>query len=271
MTKHLTAKKNYGQHFLHDKYVINKIVKNCDISIDDMILEIGPGKGHMTDVLASLNVRIIAIEIDKELIDGPLSKYGSHKNIRILEGDANKIDLSDIFGINDNFKLVSNLPYNSGTNILTNVLTGKHRPIKSVVMLQREVARNIVGWKGHLGILGAFYQSFSEVKLLFNVGKKSFRPAPKVISSVIKIDLMDNPLIDLRELMDFRNFIYNGFTSPRKQLHNSLGKGLNLLGEETKTLILKSNIDYNRRPSTLTSEEWVRIFNNYMLTTRNSL
>ena len=162
------------------------------------------------------------------------------------------------------YKLISNLPYNAGTHILTSLLTSLNPPQISVVLLQREVANNICGKDSKLGILGAFFKSFANTKVLFSVRPSSFRPPPKVMSSVIKIDLLDNPLINRNQLESYKNFLYGGFSAPRKQLHNSLSHGLQISLPVAKQLISNAELDATIRPEKLTVENWVKLFEKFL-------
>ena len=133
-------KKRLGQHFLYDKRVIRKIIARADLVDGENVLEIGPGRGHMTSVLADLDVNLIAVEIDTDLVRGPLSEVSAVRKFEIINKDVLELDLSTIFGSGEDYKLISNLPYNVGGRILRKFLSGTCPPSLSVVMLQREVA-----------------------------------------------------------------------------------------------------------------------------------
>ena len=266
MDTSFVAKKKFGQHFLHDKSIINKIIAHSCLNKNDKILEIGPGKGSLTKILAKSDANIVALEIDKDLINGPLKIFDDYPNVKIIESDANNLSPEITYFIGDSYKLISNLPYNSGTHILTTLLTSSYPPQTSVIMLQREVANNICGKDNKLGLLGAFFQSFATTKNLFTVRPSSFRPPPKVMSSVIKIELLDKPLITSDKLESYKNFLYGGFSAPRKQLHNSLSNGLDITMSCSKTLISIAEIDPTIRPEKLSVNEWVKLFEIFVKT-----
>ena len=134
MDINLVAKKQFGQHFLHDNSIINKIIAHSDIKENDNILEIGPGKGSLTSLLAKSKANIIGLEIDRDLINGPLKKFEHCTNVTILESDANNLNTNIIDLLGMPYKLISNLPYNAGTHILTSLLTSLTPPQISVVM-----------------------------------------------------------------------------------------------------------------------------------------
>ena len=118
MEKYSPAKKHLGQHFLYDKRILAKIVKACDLVQDEKVLEVGPGRGHLTDFLAETGADITAVEIDTDLYNGPLQKFHTSTNVNVLFGDVRDIELEDFFPVPFRYKFVANLPYNSDTNIL---------------------------------------------------------------------------------------------------------------------------------------------------------
>ena len=260
------AKKSLGQHFIHDSRVINRIIDSLKLEAEDKVLEIGPGKGQLSRNILSAGAELTAIEIDRYLIDGPLKELSHEfKQFTLHEADAADVDPNE-FMINDGpYKFVSNLPYNSATKILRNIMFQEHPPMLSVVMLQKEVADNIVS-DGNLGILGPIFQSVAFCRRLFNVKRTAFKPVPKVTSTVIELKIREQPLIDLTNKNDFIDFIIKSFSAPRKQLHNSLSIGLDLDLESSRLLLQVSEVNHTLRPEKLSVTEWVRIFNEYKKT-----
>lgn len=261
MEKYSPAKKHLGQHFLYDKRILAKIVKACDLVQDEKILEVGPGRGHLTGFLAQTGADITAVEIDTDLYNGPLQKFHTTANVNVLFGDVRDIELEDFFPGPFRYKFVANLPYNSATNILRYVICRKVRPSKAVVMLQKEVAQNIVAKTGKMGILATLFQTFGTAKLLFTVPPSSFRPKPKVTSAVISLDCFKEALISMDMMDDYFKFIIAGFSTPRKQLHNSLSNGLKTSATFAKEILTNCGVVHTRRPSSLEVSEWISIFN----------
>ena len=259
-TSYPGPKKRLGQHFLYDKRVIRKIIARADLVDGENVLEIGPGRGHMTSVLADLDVNLIAVEIDTDLVRGPLSEVSAVRKFEIINKDVLELDLSTIFGSGEDYKLISNLTYTVGGRILRKFLSGTCPPSLSVVMLQREVAENIISASGKLGIMGAFLGAFVESSILFTVKPSSFRPPPKVMSSVLRLSRLDRPLISPGKACKYFQFIISGFSSPRKQIRNSLAHGLKLAPSEVDKMLTDSNIDSVRRPETISVLEWIRLF-----------
>jgi len=260
MSNHQPAQKKFGQHFLYDQRVIRRILSTADLRKNDRVLEIGPGRGHLTRSLSESGVFVTAIEIDDKLIFGPLLELREKSNVEIVHGDALTLPNSEMFDTRGSYKLVANLPYNVGTRILRNIVCGPNPPDLSVVMLQREVSRNLTSADGKMGILGAVIGAFAAIKQIFLVKPSSFRPPPKVMSSVIKLEALRPSKVSASYSSLYFDFVVKGFSSPRKQIHNSLSAGLVANSDRVKSTLLKCDIDPERRPQTLTVNEWVDLF-----------
>ena len=264
MSKYPRPKKRYGQNFLHNKRIIYRIVNEANISPGDSILEIGPGRGHLTEALASKKAKVVAIEADKDLIDGPLQRFNDIENVRIIQADAAKFPIGQIYTISRSYKLVANLPFNVGSHILRNLICSENRPSVAVVMLQKEVARNVAAPSGRMGLLSVIIQTYSKAKVVFSVPPSAFTPAPKVSAAVLLLETYEQPLVDGRQYRQFFEFTAAGFSSPRKQIHNSLSTGLSVSSTTSKNLLKDCGIDYSRRPGTLSVREWIELFSYYV-------
>jgi len=254
------AKKSLGQHFLKDATILTKIIDVADLSETDQVLEIGPGRGALTKRLLQKSARVTAIELDKDLIDGPLNELFGDPNFQLIEGDAREVNIEEVFSESPRFKLVANLPYNAGTNILRKLLFSKMSPTFTVVMLQREVARNITADSGHLNILGVLFQTYYTTRYHFNVQPRSFSPQPKVVSGVISLKRNCTPLLPPSSAGDFFKFLTTGFSAPRKQLHNSLSLGLGISIQRVKDICYQLDLDTELRPSYIEVNEWVSLY-----------
>ena len=257
------AKKSLGQHFLHDGTVLRRIVNAAKVNEDDHILEIGPGKGHLTKKLLLQGCSVTAIELDHDLISGPLKDIALNPKLEIVEGDARTVDLKNFIANTTQFKLVANLPYNAGTHILRSILLSDLPPQLSVVMLQKEVARNITAPPGKSNILSSFFQAYYHTNFHFNVQPKSFSPQPKVMSGVISLERKKNPLLPKYLHPDYFSFLTCGFAAPRKQLHNSLSQGLKIGILEVKDVSSQLGLNSELRPAALSVEEWVALFKTF--------
>ena len=261
MSKYPRPKKRYGQNFLHDKRIINRIVNAANISPRDSVLEVGPGRGHLTDVLVSRGANVVAIETDRDLIDGPLRRFDNMKHVEIIQADATEFPIGQIYTNPRSYKLVANLPFNVGSNILRSLICSENRPSVAVVMLQKEVAGNVAAASGRMGLLSVIIQTYSKAKVVFSVPASAFTPTPKVSASVLLLETYREPLIKVQEYREFFEFVAAGFSSPRKQIHNSFAIGLSVSMATSKTLLNDCDIDYSRRPGTLSVQEWIDLFN----------
>lgn len=252
-----------GQNFLNNKAVITKIIQAADLTRDDFVLEIGPGKGILTEELAKVVGKVVAVELDRNLIPFLKNKFENQKNITIIQGDILKTDLKNILRSSvSKYKVVANLPYYITSPIIRLFLESKIPPKFMILMVQKEVAERITAKAGNMSILAVSVQYYADAKILFEVGKENFDPVPEVDSAVIKITPHPNPLPKRGEGEDGRKFfqiVKAGFSAKRKTLVNNLTNGLhldkNIVEEKLKTAGLKPTV----RAQELSMEDWKRL------------
>tara|TARA_X000000950_G_C13898240_1_gene653803 strand:+ start:1800 stop:2537 length:738 start_codon:yes stop_codon:yes gene_type:complete len=210
-------KKKYGQNFLIDKNIINKI--NNLIQLENLnILEIGPGDGRLTDkILLKKPIKLTLIEIDRDLVAELSKKYIKNESIEIINADILKSDLEK------NYQLViSNLPYNISSQILVKLSLLNNLPDALILMFQKEFASRITDNK--LNSINSLVKCFYDIKVNFNVSKNCFRPIPKVDSTVLTFKKIDNSLIRKKEINNFILFKRELFSQKRKSLKKVLKK-----------------------------------------------
>jgi 16S rRNA (adenine1518-N6/adenine1519-N6)-dimethyltransferase len=250
-----TLKKRFGQHFLTNRSILQRIVQLAHLSPEDTVVEIGPGKGTLTTALASAARRVIAIEIDRDLIPGLRSTVPS--NVEILEGDALKIDLP-----REPFHIVSNLPYNIATPLFKRFIEHRSRIGAVTVMIQKEVAERLTAkprTKAY-GPLSVLIQYYANVTYGFTVPPGAFTPAPKVDSAVIRVEWKP----DARDATAFTDFVHEAFSSRRKTLANNLLSMFGSLGrDEIIRRLEQSGIAANARPEELFVIEFLRVYNQF--------
>jgi len=193
------AKKSLGQNFLINKGVLDKVVNSAELDKNDIVLEIGPGKGILTNKLAEKAGRVIAIEKDHRLIESlkemflTKSVYGEPvesaiaENVEIVEGDILKFDISRFKFKDSGYKIVANIPYYITSNLLRTIFEKWPTPKLIVVMVQKEVAQRIMAKPPHMNLLALSIQFYAEPKIISYVSKGSFRPQPKVDSAIVKL------------------------------------------------------------------------------------
>jgi len=256
-------KKSLGQNFLVDSRVAKKIISAADISSDDTVLEIGPGRGALTRHLAETCKRLVAIELDSELVSELQARFSNNPGVEIIHGDARDVSLDQFINAGERYKLLANLPYYAANRIVRRFLTAERKPSILVFMVQREVARTMAAQPGDMGLLSVMIQLYGSVKVAFTVPPRAFRPAPKITSAVVRIDVYDQPALDLISDEDFFDLVIAGFSAPRKQIKNSLRNGLKVTSEIAGVMLEAAGIDPKRRPETLSVAEWGDVYNQW--------
>jgi 16S rRNA (adenine1518-N6/adenine1519-N6)-dimethyltransferase len=254
----LKVRKGLGQHFLIDGEVLSLIVATAELKPDDMIVEVGPGLGILTRELAQKAGDVVAIELDDNLAALLEKTLAAYQNVTVINADVLKTEPKDIVK-GRSYKVVANLPYYITSPVLRHFLETTVKPQAMVVMVQKEVAEAIAARPGDMSLLSVSVQFYSDPEIISIVPPESFYPAPEVSSAIVKINVYPKPAVDVDE-KGFFSTVRAGFAAPRKQLANSLAKGL---GKE-KALVLpflqKASIDPSRRAETLTIEEWAGLF-----------
>lgn len=246
----IIPKKSLGQHFLHDENIARKIVEHARIAAEDVVLEIGPGKGALTRLVRERTEHLIGIELDARAIRLLEDLYGS--SLRILHQDIRSVDARALsHEYRRRIRVIGNIPYNITSEILFWVFDAGEWIDDAILMMQLEVARRLVAGPGTkaYGILSIMAQWYSEPAVLFRVSPNSFHPRPNVSSAVVQLRMVRNrPEID-EQL--FRNVIRSTFGKRRKTLQNSL-KYLGLTDDHAKTIAF----DLSVRPEQLSVDDF---------------
>lgn len=260
--KYFRTKKRLGQNFLVNSEVIDEIIDYADISKDDIVLEIGPGVGFVTEQLVKYAKKVIAVELDEEAIK-ELEKLECD-NLEIIHKDILKTDIAEIAESNgvDKLKVVANIPYYITAPIISHLLgeiddlENKNRNSISevVLMVQEEVARRMVATEKspskQYGLLTILAQFWTECEIIRLVGRKSFYPAPKVNSALVGLKINEKPRLDLSNYSHFRRVLKAGFSQRRKNIKNCLvNNGFDK--DLVKTTLEKLKIDENTRGESL--------------------
>jgi 16S rRNA (adenine1518-N6/adenine1519-N6)-dimethyltransferase len=260
-------KKNFGQNFLVDERVLEKIVAAAEITEDDVIIEVGPGIGTLTQALASVAKKVIAVEIDKTLIPMLGELLADFDNIEIINEDILKVDVAEIARQNEGkkLKMVANLPYYITTPIIMNILENKI-PVESItVMIQKEVAYRMKAEPSSkdYGALSLAVQYYCEPYLVANVPQNCFMPRPNVDSAVIRLTTLDKPPVEVNnEKLMFR-LIKAAFSQRRKTLLNCMFNcgDFKLTKEEITKIINTAGYDERVRGESLKLEDFAKLSN----------
>lgn len=257
LLKRIYAKKHLGQNFLVDPHVREKIISTCNLSPEDIILEIGPGKGLLTKAIAALVKQVIAVEKDYALIAG-LNQLFKDTNVTIIEQDILQYPFSKL---PKNIKIIGNLPYNIATAIIEKVILECPQLNSFYMMVQREHAQRLMAepHTKEYGSLTCFVRYHAQVEKIFDVKNTAFRPVPKVRSSFVRLNLHTPPKYPLRAKNEELLFkmIRQAFLYRRKTLPNTL---TNLIAKEHLVSILeKIGIDPRSRPEDLSLEDFIKL------------
>ena len=254
------AKKGLGQHFLVDRGVLEKIISAAELAPSDTVIEVGPGLGILTGELVKKAANVIAIEADSKLASSLQKTFSKIPQLTVLNADVLEIDPREIFAKKrQSYKIVANLPYYIAAPILRHFLEASLKPSLMVVMVQKEVGQSIVAAPGDMSILGISVQLYGKPIIVGYVPALSFYPQPKVDSAIVRIDVYPKPAVEVRDIAGFFEIVKAGFSAPRKQIRNSLALGLQVTSAEAEELLEKAGISPQRRPETLSLEEWAKL------------
>ncbi len=259
----LKPRKGLGQHFLVDEEVLEVITSAAKLTPDDLVVEVGPGLGILTEALARRAGGVIAIELDDKLAALLEKTLLSFKNVTIVNDNVLNIEPGELLarrGVNPVYKVVANLPYYITSPVLRHFLDSSARPQVMIFMVQKEVAEAIAAKPGDMSLLSVSVQFYGKPEIVSYVPAESFYPAPEVDSAVLRIELYPEPAVAVSDEGGFFELVRAGFAAPRKQIANSLSQGLGLPRDVILPLLEKADISGQRRAETLTLEEWARLW-----------
>ena len=257
-----TFRKNYGQNFLIDSHVIDKIVAAAEIDKETDVLEIGPGIGTLTQYLAEAARSVTAVEIDDKLIPILGKTLSEYDNVTVIHGDIMKQDVAAIFD-GKPFKIVANLPYYITTPIIMSLLESRVPADSITVMIQKEVADRMKAGPGSkdYGALSLAVQYYCEPYLAANVPPNCFMPRPQVGSAVIRLKILDKPSVEVMDEKLLFKIIRGAFNQRRKTLANAVAnfEGLSFTRSEVEEALSNLGFDTRVRGEALTLEEFGKL------------
>jgi 16S rRNA (adenine1518-N6/adenine1519-N6)-dimethyltransferase len=261
MLDELPTKKSLGQHWLRDAESLQAIVKSANVTKDDTVLEIGPGLGTLTKLLAAQAKKVIAVEYD-EVLASRLSLEIPSLNLVVRHADILKFDLNQL---PLNYKVVANIPYFITGNIMRLFTESNNLPNQMALLMQKEVAQRIAAKPGEMSILAVAAQLEYEVKLGIVIKAEKFIPPPKVDSQVVTFKKRKEPLFKELDKMAYMRLVKAGFSAKRKKLRSSLSGGLGMDKSQTDELLKKSKINGDLRAQNLTLDQWHSMYKALML------
>jgi len=256
-------KKRLGQHFLVDEAVLERILSAAELSPGDIVVEIGPGLGILTEGLARRGAKVIAVELDAKLVALLKKRLAAFPDVKIVHADILEVTPAQL--LKDNlpaselargYKVIANLPYYITSPVLSHFLEAQPRPSEMVIMVQKEVGEAITAALGKMRLLSVRTQFYSKPAIISYVPAASFYPPPKVDSVILRLDVYFRPPIEVSDVAGFFDIVMHGFSAPRKQLRNSLAHSLEMPPSQVALLLEKTGIEAKRRAETLSLEEW---------------
>ena len=251
--------------------MLERILWAAELGPEDVVVEVGPGLGILTKKLSEHANKVIAVEIDSKLVRMLRKRLSSLSNVKIIHGDILKVAprqlLEDVIAseakqsqLAPRYKVVANLPYYITSPVLRHFLEAQLQPSMMVVMVQKEVGEAIAATSGKMSLLSVRTQFYSKPSIITYVPAENFYPPPKVDSLVLRLDVYSKPPIKVSDFAGFFDIVICGFSSPRKQLRNSLAQSLEIPPSEVALLLEKAKIEATRRAETLSLEEWKRLW-----------
>lgn len=266
---HSSAKRRFGQNFLVDHHVVDRIIAAVNPQQDETIIEIGPGRGALTKPLVQSGARVVAIEFDRELAPRLRDEFHDHTNFHLVQADALEVDFCKVVQPAQSVRVVANLPYNVGTAILQRLIEQRMCISEMTLMFQREVADRVTAAADSVerGYLSVFVEAYCEAERLFDVSPRAFRPVPKVVSTVVCLRVREKIAADVKDENLLWQVVSAGFAHPRKTILNNLREAPEAIQQLLKQhgganiVLCDAAIPALRRAETLALEEWALLAN----------
>ena len=252
------ARKRLGQHFLTDRSALERIVAAADPTSDTTVVEIGPGRGALTDLLAPRARRLVAVELDRALVPILRERYAALPNVEVVEGDVLDIPLGTL--VTGPYVLVGNVPYYITTPIIFHALR-EPRPLRAVYLVQREVADRLAAPAGSrtYGALSVNVQALARVELIGRVPAGAFHPRPTVDSAIVRLTPRTDPVIVPAEEGAFRTLVQSAFGYRRKQMRRVIRSVADIDASAADEALSEAGIDPESRPETLPPERFAAV------------
>lgn len=254
--------KSLGQNFLMDRNIIDKIISSAALDFGDSVLEVGPGRGALTEILVERAAQLVLVEYDHALAADLSVRHRDNPRVRVVDGDILEVDLQRLLGRDDRkWKVVANLPYNISTQVLFRFLEVRHRLSRMVLMLQKEVGDRLVAPPdcADYGVTTVLLGLWFDMRREFVVSPGCFHPRPKVDSIVVSFVPLSTPRVDVGDESMFRRVVKGAFAMRRKTLSNCLKKADLPVSDGIENVLKICEIDGQRRGETLSLEEFGRI------------
>ncbi len=261
----LRPRKGLGQNFLLDRKALARIVRAAQLSPDEIVVEIGPGLGALTEHLVRHAGHVVAVELDERLLTILRARLGHEERLHLVHGDILRVDVPQVIRAHVSppepvrYKVVANLPYTITSPAIRHLLESTPPPERLVLLVQREVAERIAATPGDMSLLAVHVQFYGRPRVVAHVPAGAFYPRPKVTSAVLEIVPHSMPPVPAEERALFFRIVEAGFHQRRKQLRNALAASLGLPKAQAEALLLAAGVEPRRRAETLSLQEWARL------------
>jgi 16S rRNA (adenine1518-N6/adenine1519-N6)-dimethyltransferase len=267
----LRLNKRLGQNFLTNPLYLQRIVQAAELNAEDIVLEVGPGLGPLTELLLEVVQQVVAVEVDRGFTHILQDRFAERTNLVLYHEDILKTNIRKLLQpISQNempsYKCVANIPYYITSAVMRHLLESESQPELIVLLMQKEVAQRIIAQPGKLSLLAVGVQFYGQPEIIDTIPAGSFYPVPKVDSAILRVRPYPEKRYAVEEGTLFWRVVKAGFGQKRKQLKNSLKAGLpQFNAQQVQTALQKAEIDIKRRAQTLTIEEWVRLYEAFAL------
>lgn len=247
--------KSLGQHWLHERTILEAIADAAELTAKDTVLEIGPGLGTLTSQILRQVDKVVAVEFDSELARKLPGQFPG-KDLTVVNEDILHFDLGSLPA---GYKVVANVPYYITSKIIERLMTATNKPSIAVLLVQKEVAQRIAAHPGDMSILAVSAQLYAEASLGVMVPRRFFTPPPKVDSQVIVLKMRAEPLVPAEDERALFRVVKAGFRAKRKKLRSSISAGLAITKPAAEELLRHANIDPEVRAEDLSIDDWLRL------------
>ena len=257
----VTLKHRFGQNFLVDPVLRDHIAQTAGIESDDEVLEVGAGVGTLTIALAQLCRRVVAVELDRTIIKALREVVAGHGDVEVVQADILRYDLQAAFPSGGEVA-TGNIPYNLTGALIRKLLDDAPRPRRLSLVVQKEVAERWTADTG-AGVGTVAVQVFAVPRIVSIIPAVAFEPQPAVDSALVVMDVRERPAVNVADLNSFFRFVEAVFQQRRKQLGGTLGRISGTTSSEAASRLRDAGIDPERRPQTLSLQEWERVYTGF--------
>ncbi len=250
--------RSLGQNFLVEEGALAKVAAAAEIGPEETVLEVGPGLGSLTRHLAAQARRVVAVELDPDLLPALAAVLKPHTNVEVVQGDILALPLQSL-GLPPGYKVAANIPYYITSAVIRHLLEAQSRPACIVLTVQREVAERVCAKPGDMSVLAVSVQFYSAPRIVARIPAGAFYPRPNVDSAVVRLDVLPRRAVDVKDSEAFFRVVKAGFSQKRKQLRNALSGGMQMSGEQVEAWLGRAGVDPRRRAETLALQEWAAL------------